>query len=41
MSGRKVGQKAFDWIKISSRIPRDARPMFNAFRSRHEVNKAK
>ena len=41
MSGRKVGQKAFDWVKISSRIPREARPMFNTFRSRHETNKAK
>lgn len=40
MSGRKAGQKAFDWIKISSRVPQEARASFNSFRSRHEVNKA-
>ena len=40
-SGRRVGQKVFDWVKISSRIPPEARAAFNAFRSRHEANKAK
>lgn len=40
-SGRRVGQKVFDWVKISSRIPEEVRPQFNAFRSRHEANKAR
>ena len=39
MSARKAGQKVFDWVKLSSMVPKEARAEFVAFRSRHEAAK--
>lgn len=41
MSARRTGQRVFDWVKIASRIPEEARVEFNAFRARHETCRAR
>jgi len=38
---RRVGQRLFDWAKLASRVPEEARPEFNGFRARHEACKAR
>ena len=41
MSGRRVGQKVFDWAKIAARVPQEAKAEFGAFRARHEACRAR
>lgn len=41
MSGRRVGQKVFDWTQLAARVPEGVRTEFSAFRNRHEVAKAR
>lgn len=41
MSGRRVGQKVFDWVKLASRVPEEAKADFSAFRARHESYRAR
>lgn len=38
---RRVGQRVFDWAKLASRVPEEARAEFNSFRARHEACKAR
>lgn len=40
MSARRVGQRVFDWVRIASRVPEEARMDFSAFRARHEACRA-
>ena len=40
MSARRVGQHVFDWVRIASRVPEEAKADFSAFRARHEACKA-
>ena len=37
MSVRRAGQRVFDWAKLSSMVPEEARVEFAAFRQRHEA----
>ena len=37
MSARRAGQKVFDWSKLSSSVPQEARAELAAFRARHEA----
>ena len=41
MSARRVGQRVFDWVKIASRIPEEAKVEFSAFRARNEACRAR
>ena len=41
MSAKRVGQRLFDWAKLASRVPEEARVDFNAFRARHEACRAR
>ena len=41
MSGRRIGQKVFDWTKIAARVPEEVRSEFGAFRARHEACRAR
>ena len=41
MSGRKVGQKVFDWAALAARAPAEIRGEFAAFRARHEACRAR
>lgn len=41
MSARRVGQRVFDWVKLASRVPSEAKADFNAFRARYEACKAR
>ena len=38
---RRVGQKAYDWVKLASRVPEEAKGDFSAFRARHESYRAR
>ena len=37
MSVRRAGQRVFDWAKLASKVPEEARAEFGAFRARHEA----
>ena len=41
MSGRRVGQKVFDWTKLAATVPEGVKTEFGAFRNRHETCKAR
>ena len=41
MSGRRAGQKVFDWVAFAAKIPEETRAEFSAFRARYEACKAR
>ena len=41
MSGRKVGQKVFDWTKLARQLPQEVKSDFSGFRARHEACRAR
>lgn len=41
MSGRRAGQKVFDWTKIATKAPQEVRSEFGGFRARYEAIRAR